>query len=256
MRIAIAAVAVAVGVGLLASAAAEPLDWTVEAGAAARVRPAHIGSDQYLVDAAPIFEARLGDDVTISLDDGAKWRALKIGALSAGPIAEYRQSFNDQSPRGSFRMSDAVELGAFTEWRTPIGIAEARLRRAVNGYQGWSGDLSFSTGAPVTPKLSLGGQARLSWADAAFTEEYFGLKPHAATRSGLPRFLDEDFLTVGGEFDAARQLTHRTRLVLAVSADRMISEMQRSPLFTTRNIFTASLGLTYRWSANPMGRAP
>jgi hypothetical protein len=36
----------------------------------------------------------------------------------------------------------------------------------------------------------------------------------------------------------------------------MIGEMQPSPLFTTRNIFTASLGLTYRWSANPMGRAP
>jgi outer membrane scaffolding protein for murein synthesis (MipA/OmpV family) len=252
-RIAIAVLAA----GLLASGArAQPLDWTVEAGAAARVRPAHIGSDRYLIDAAPIFEATLGDDITISFDDGVKWRAVKLGSLSAGPIAEYRQSFNDQLPRGAFRMSDAVELGAFTEWRTPIGVAEARLRRAVNGYQGWSGDLSFSTGAPVTPKLSLGGQARLSWADAAFTEEYFGLKPHTASRLGLPRFLDENFLTVGGEFDAARQVTNRTRLVLALSADRMIGEMQPSPLFTTRNIFTASLGLTYRWSAKPMGRAP
>jgi outer membrane scaffolding protein for murein synthesis (MipA/OmpV family) len=238
------------------SACAQTPDWTVEAGAAARVRPAHIGSSQYVIDGVPFFEASLGEDVTVSFDDGVKWRALKLGSVSLGPVAEYRQSFNDQLPRGAFRMSDAVEVGGFGEWRTPIGVAEARLRRALNGYDGWSGDLSFSTGAPVTPKLSLGGQARLSWADANFTQEYFGLKPHAANRFGLPHFLDDDFVTVGGEFDAARQLTAHSRMVMALSADRIVGELRPSPLFATRDIFTASLGLTYRWAANSTGRAP
>lgn len=241
-------------------AAAETSDsfggWTVDFGGAARVRPDHIGANHYRVDAVPVIEANYGDRVTISFDDGAKWRALNWGPVSAGPIAEYRQSFNDALPRGAFRMSDVVELGAFVEGRTPVGIAEARLRHAVGGYDGWSGELSFNTGAPITPKLTLGGQVRLSWADSNFTQEYFGLRPHAASHFGLPRFFDENFVTVGGEFDAARQITPKTRLVLAISADRIVGELRPSPIFANRNIFTTSLGLTYHWSQATPGRAP
>lgn len=253
----------AIGAAPLAAAAASgpaarasPVNWTVEAGAAVRERPAHIGSSHYVVDGVPIFEATLGDDVSLSLDDGAKWRALHLGPVSLGPIAEYRQSFSDQLPRGAFRMGDTVEVGGFTEWRTPIGIAEARLRHAVNGYDGWSGDITFDTGGAVTPKLLLGGEARLSWADSNFTQEYFGLQPHAATHFGFPHFQDEDFLTAGAELDAAREITSRTRLILELSADHIISELRSSPLFSSRDIFTATLGLTYRWSAKPTGRQP
>jgi outer membrane scaffolding protein for murein synthesis (MipA/OmpV family) len=256
VRLGLGGAIAAASLGAAWAAAAEPIDWTVEAGAAGRVRPAHIGSSHYVADAVPIFEASLGKDVDISLDDGAKWRAVKVGPFSLGPIAEYRQSFSDELPPGAFRMDDTVEVGGFGEWRTPLGIGEARLRRAVNGYDGWSGDLSFSTGAPVTPKLLLGGQARLSWADSSFTQEYFGLQPHTANRFGFPHFQEGDYLTVGGELDAARQLSDRTRLVFALSADHIVSQLQPSLLFSTRDILTAALGLTYRWSSNSTGRLP
>lgn len=252
----------AAGLAVLAVAAsatvahAAPIDWTVEAGAAVRERPAHLGSTHYVTDGLPILEATVGPDVTISLDDGAKWRGLHLGPVALGPIVEYRQSFNDQLPRGAFRMSDTVEVGGFSEWRTPIGIAEARLRHAVNGYDGWSGDLTFDTGGRVAPKLLLGGEARLSWADSNFTQEYFGLKPHAATHFGLPRFQEQDYLTAGAELDAARDITSRSRVVLELSADHILSELHTSPLFSTRNIFTATLGLTYRWSAGSTGHHP
>lgn len=253
---AVAAVVLAVGGAGACAAHADPINWTVEAGAGGRVRPAHIGSGRYVFDAVPIFEATLGDDISLSFDDGAKWKALKFGPVSLGPIAEYRQSFSDDLPRGAFRMSDTVEIGGFGEWRTPIGIAEARLRRAVNGYDGWSGDLSFVTGGTVAPKLMMAAQARLSWADSNFTQEYFGLMPHAASHFGFPRFQEGDFLTAGAEVDAAREITQRTRVVLELTADRIISELQPSPLFSTRNIFTATLGITYRWSSSSTGRLP
>lgn len=252
----LAALTLAFGIAAAGGAHAEAPDWTVEAGAGARVRPVHLGSGRYTVDAVPIFEATLGDDFSLSLDDGAKWRAIKLGAITLGPIAEYRQSFSDELPPGAFRMSDTVEVGGFGEWRTPIGIAEARLRHAVNGYDGWSGDLSFVTGGTVAPKLMMAAQARMSWADSNFTQEYFGLQPHAASHFGLPRFHEGDFLTAGAEIDAAREITPRTRLVLELTADHIVSELQPSPLFSTRDIFTATVGLTYRWSARPIGRQP
>lgn len=237
------------------AAAAEP-DWTVDLGAAARVRPDHIGASHDRVDAVPVLEASYGDRLILSFDDGAKYRAVAAGPFAAGPIAEYRQSFNDKLPAGAFRMHDVVELGGFAEYRTPVGIAELRLRHAVGGYDGWSGDLSFSSGAQVTPDWTLGGQARVGWADSNFSREYFGLRPHAARRLGLPRFLDEDYVTVGGEFDAARRITPRTRLVFDLSADRMVGELGPSPLVSTRNILTASIGFTYHWSARTQGHRP
>ena len=236
------------------AAAAEP-DWTVDFGAAARVRPDHIGASHYRVDGVPILEARYGDDLSFSLDDGAKYRAIQSGPFAAGAIVEYRQSFNDKLPAGAFRMSDAVEVGGFAEYRTPLGFAEMRLRHALGSYDGWSGDLSFSTGAPVSRNWMVGGQARLAWADSSFTQEYFGLRPHAARRFGLPRFLDEDFVTVGAELDAARQITPKTRLVFAVTADRMVGELRPTPVVSSRNILTSSIGFTYQWSGRTPGHS-
>jgi outer membrane scaffolding protein for murein synthesis (MipA/OmpV family) len=246
--------------GLAAAALAGPAlaadpQWTVEFGPTARVRPDHIGSNHYRVDAVPILEATYGDRWSLSLDDGLKYRAARWGPVEAGAIAEYRQSFNDNLPAGAFRMSDVVELGGYAQTKTPIGIAEVRLRHALGGYDGWSGDLSFDTGAPITSTFLLAGQARISWADSNFTEEYFGLRPHAARNFGLPRFLDEDFTTVGAEVDAVQQLTPKIRLIGTITADRIVGELRPSPIFNSRNIFTTSLGLTYYWSARTPGRS-
>jgi outer membrane scaffolding protein for murein synthesis (MipA/OmpV family) len=229
--------------------------WSINLGAVGRVRPAHLGSDHYIVDSAPVLEASYGDHLTISFDDGVRWTVGKVGPLTFGPIAEYRQSFNDQLPRGAFKMDDAIEIGGFSQLATPVGLIDARLRHAVNGYDGWSGDVAFDTGGNVTPKLQIGGQVRVSWADSNFTQEYFGLRPHAARKFGLPQFLDEDYITAGGEFDVARVMTPHTQLVLALSADRMLSGLPASPLFNSRNIFVASLGVTYHWS-NSAVRTP
>jgi outer membrane scaffolding protein for murein synthesis (MipA/OmpV family) len=244
------ALAATLGAGLAACAGgalARPAnDWTVDAGAGARVRPTHLGSGQFAVDAVPILEATYGDVLSLSFDDGAKWRALRVGQAALGPVAEYRQAFDDKLPPGTPHMSDAVELGGFAEYRTPVGIAEARLRRAVNAYEGWSGEVTFTTGAPVTSGLLLGGQARLSWADSNFTRAYFA----------LPQGSAPDFMSVGAELDAAQQVTRRARVVLELSADRMLGELRPSPLFANRNIRTATLGLTYRWAGPPTGRTP
>lgn len=234
----------------------QPDGWTVELGAVGRVHPSHLGADRYVQDVVPVVEASWGDRLSFSLDDGAKGIVGRSGPVDYGAIAEYRQSFNDDLPRGAFHMADTVEVGGFTQVHTPIGVGEARLRHAVNGYDGWSGDLSFDTGAPVTPKLLVGGQLRLSWADSSFTQEYFGLHPAAARHFGLPRFLDDDYVTAGGEFDVAREITPHTRLILALSADRMLGEMAPSPLFQSREIYTASLGFTYHWSKTDRRTAP
>jgi len=234
---------------------AQSADWTVDVGAVARTRPAHLGSARQVADAVPVVEAKYGETLSLSFDDGAKWAAVRAGPFALGPIVEYRQAFDDDLPAGAFHTQGAVEAGGFVAARTPVGIVEARLRRALNGYRGWSGDLSFDTGGQVAPKLLVGGQLRLGWADGNYAEEYFGLRPHGSPQAGPPRFLAGDFLTAGAQVGAARELGHNVRLVLAASADRMMGEVRPNPVFSRRDIYTASLGLTYHWARTAPGPA-
>lgn len=233
-----------------AVAAAQDPEWTVDVGAVARARPSHLGSTRYVTDAAPVLEARYGD-LSISFDDGAKWVAARAGPVAAGPILEFRQSWNDDLPPEAFHMADVFEAGGFVEAQTPIGVAEARLRHAVGGYDGWAGDLSFSTGAEVAKGLELGGQARLSWADANFTQEYFGLRRHDARRFDAPRFREKDYLSAGAEIDLRREITPKLAFVAALSADRVLGEVAPTPLLHTRNAFSAAVGFTWRFSSRP-----
>jgi outer membrane scaffolding protein for murein synthesis (MipA/OmpV family) len=226
--------------------ATEP-DWTVDVGVFTRVRPDHLGSDRYTFDLLPIVSARWGDRLTASLDDGLKLTALTRGAWSFGPVVEYRQSYNDRLTRGAYRMPDAIEVGGFAKTRTALGDVELRLRKATDGYDGWSGDLSFDTGGQVTSHWAVGGEARLSWADDNFSREYFGLRRRQRETMNLPTFGKNDFVSLGFELDAQRRLGQRTAFVATLSEDRILGEAWESPLLRTRNVLTAGVGVTYRF---------
>lgn len=221
--------------------------WTVDVGLIARVRPVHLGSGRYTDDILPIFQATYGDRLTISVDDGLTATLLRKGGWSAGPVVEYRQSYNDHLPRRAFAMDDAIEVGGFVKRRTAVGEIEMRLRKAVTGYGGWSGDLAFDTGGQVAPHWKVGGEARLSWADSAFSREYFGLRHGAFPPMNFPRFRENDFYSAGLELDAARAIGRRTAIIATLSADRILGEEWRSPLLDTRNILTAGVGVSYRF---------
>lgn len=237
-----------------AGAATEP-DWTVDVGVFTRARPDHLGSDRYTFDLLPIVSARWGDRLTASLDDGLKLTALTRGAWSFGPVVEYRQSYNDRLTRGAYRMPDAIEVGGFAKTRTALGDVELRLRKATDGYDGWSGDLAFDTGGQVTPRWAVGGEARLSWADDNFSREYFGLRRRQRETLNLPSFGQNDFVSLGFELDAQRRLGQRTAFVATLSEDRILGEAWESPLLRTRNVLTAGVGVTYRFGrAEPASR--
>ena len=241
------------GLTLVCARPAAGQEWTADLGAVARLRPAHMGSNSYRTDLMPYVAASYGVDLSCSLDDGAKWRVMKSGDASFGLVGEYRQSFNDALTTDVFRTRDAVEVGGYAERRTRLGVASLRLRRALNGYRGWSGDLAFDTGGKLTPSLEAGLEARLSWADQRFTEEYFGRHPAPRSVFGAPRFHDDDFVTAGVEVDAAKSLSPATRLVIALSADRMLGELPSRGPFPTRNIFTLSIGVVRHWSRSIQG---
>jgi outer membrane scaffolding protein for murein synthesis (MipA/OmpV family) len=232
-----------------AHAQAAETGWSADLGAVARLRPDHLGGRAFTLEPVPVVEVRYGDRLQLSLDDGAKWSAWQVDGWSAGPVLEYRQAYADRLPPGAHKLEGAFEIGGFAAARFKYGELELRLRRAANGYQGWSGDLSFDTGGQVTPNWKLGVETRLSWADSAYSDAYFGLRPAAARRMGLPRFQENDMLTAGVEFDAARRIDDRTQLVAIAAFDRLVGPLDSNPILQTRNLPTLSLGVTYHWPA-------
>ncbi|USQ98455.1 MipA/OmpV family protein [Caulobacter sp. RL271] len=229
------------------AAPADPGGWAVDAGLISRVRPDHLGASRYTDDVLPILEIDYGDRLSFSVDDGLKIAAWRGGDWSAGPVVEYRQSYNDRLPRGAFAMKDAIEAGGFLKRRTPIGELDLRVRKAIDGYGGWSGDMAFDTGGQISPRWKVGLEGRLSWADSSFSREYFGLRRDVVRPQSLPRFGQNDFYSAGVELDAARAIGPRLSLVATLSADRIIGEEWESPLLSSRNVITAGVGLTYRF---------
>ncbi|ESQ87603.1 MipA/OmpV family protein [Asticcacaulis benevestitus] len=221
-----------------------PQDMAIDIGVVLRDRPAHIGAKTSLHELYPVVEITR-NRWQISLDDGGKYSAATLGPVTVGPVLEYRQSFNDHLPSGAHHMPDAFETGGFAVYKTPLGDVEARLRKAINSYQGWSGDLSFDTGGHITPTTGVGLEIRAGWADNSFSNQFFGLRPRAAYHVSLPRFLPNNYYTLGAELTAGHKITPTTTAFIQSSLDRVYGEAWRSPILKTRDVFVLSLGLTW-----------
>ncbi|MFN3808841.1 MipA/OmpV family protein [Asticcacaulis sp.] len=204
-----------------------------------RRRPAHIGAVEAVSDLYPIVELRVGDRWQVSLDEGVRWTAAERGRWRVGPVLEYRQAYRDKLPRGARPLPDAVEFGGFSQWQTGFGDVELRLRRALNSYQGWSGDLSYDAGARLSSRTAIGVELRGAWADSRFSGPFLGLPP---TRRA-------SYFTLGSEVTLGHRLDERTTAFVQGSADRLYGDDWRRPALRSRHVFTLSLGFTRHFGA-------
>ena len=59
---------------------------SIEMGAAERVRPSHLEARSSVFDTVPVVNIKLGEDLSISLDDGVHWTSLRSAKWSAGLV--------------------------------------------------------------------------------------------------------------------------------------------------------------------------
>lgn len=228
-----------------------PRGGTADVGFEIKYRPNYIGAKRSRFDVLPVLEFKTNDRLSISLDDGIKYAAIKSGPFQTGPLAEYRMTYNDHLPAGAHKMQDTLELGGFASYLTPIGETEFRLRRATNGYQGWSGDLMFGTGGHISPEWLVAADLKYSWADTNYSNTFFGLNKKQSKKFHLPRLLSTDFTTAGTQFTLAHQNTDKTTHYVRLGFDRILHEDFRSPILKTRSVLSVELGMTYHFSGGP-----
>ena len=225
-----------------AAARADP-GWTIDAGIAVVRQPDYPGSASSRLLVRPTLAATDGDRLRFSIDDGVSWAAFDLGKLKLGPVAEYRQADRISPPGGYPGMGSAIELGGFARLDTPIAELEGRLRKAVDGYRGWSADLAADSGITVAPGTKLAAEARLSWADYRFVESRFGPGTLRGRRPGMPDFDPPNYVSAGIELDATQRIGSAIDVTLIASDDRLIGDV-RSPQVMTHVVRQLGLSVT------------
>jgi hypothetical protein len=219
----------------------------IDLGAIVRLRPSHIGANAASLDVVPYVDGQWGKDLHFSLDDGVQYTALTWGRLKIGPDAEYRQPYNDKLPPRTPRTADAIELGGFAKVDLTYGELDVRFRKAIDGYDGYSGDASLGTLLPITRKWFVGLQARLGWADNKFSLSAFGRQPIP----GMPpptRGSIGDFYTAGAQGALIWLWSPRTRLIVSLSDDQILRPSRVRSGADTRNLTAFYIGAARRFT--------
>jgi hypothetical protein len=211
---------------------------TIDAGGAVRLRPTHLGADIYTADFVPYVDGQWGKDFHFSIDDGVQYNALRAGRFTCGPDLEYRQPYTDKLAPRVRRTANAVEAGGFAKVDLTYAELDMRVRKALNGYGGYSGDISLDTAAPIAPKWSVGLEARFGWADRRF----------AALQFGQSANLVGDYFSIGAQAALVYQWKPRTRITVSVSDDQILRPSRPISGATTRNAATVLFAMTHRFS--------
>ena len=144
------------------------------------------------------------------------------------------------------RTSDALEGGVFAQVDLVYAELDMRLRKAVNGYEGYSGDIALDSLVPIMSKLSLALEARLGWADRKFSRNLFGKAPlpgqdAVSTNIG-------DYYSGGAQASLIYEFRPKWKLVASVSEDQILRPSRPTSGADTRSAATVALAITRRFS--------
>lgn len=241
-------------------------DWTLTIGMAPVVSPVWQGSGDYAVSVFPDLRLNYRDDLFFSVPDGLGWNAINRKGWKIGPLAMVRFGRDDQTGGSPFLLvggSDALqgmgdialtgEFGGFAQKSLLRDRLRARasVRQGTGGHNGLVADTSLSwNGRRRDGRLIWSFGVRASFADAAFTNTFFGVDTRQAAASGLAPFTTGSGLVSAGVNSAlVRPLGRRGRdgtLTLFTSYDRLGNVVAASSLIQERGTrHQASIGLAY-----------
>ncbi len=201
-------------------------------GLGVRTRPEFDGSNSRTVDVVPYLRyygktlfARTTQGI---LEGGAR---ANIGAdFYAGVQLAYEAGPRDGDPGAS--------IGAHLERDVKLGPVPlfflGRVRKHLDSDHGTQADLRVTMGIYGKDRVQAGVYAQATWANAKFTEAYYGIDEPGLLYTAL------GFL---GSYDLSKSWS----LVGGVDARWLSSDMLRSPFVERRTGYYANAGVGYRF---------
>ena len=226
--------------------------------------PDYMGSNDYMLGAAPTAFFRLGDtdryvrvlafDVNVNLIDSATW--------SFGPAINYRWGRSDVDDRQVDRMRDidnTVELGIFGGWnwtgqddpRHRFWVGAEFLQDVGGVHDGHLLSASVRYFKPVTRPLTLGAGVALTYGSKDYMNTYFGVSASDSMSSGLSTFSAGSGLRdVRIPLTAVFSFNPNWHLAGGIIYSRLLNDAADSPVTDDRgsaNQFYFGAGIAYAW---------
>ncbi|MGB3555150.1 MAG: MipA/OmpV family protein [Jannaschia sp.] len=221
-------------------------------GAGVAVAPSYFGSDSY--EAAP--------DLTFGLN------YLRLGGFTFGNpdplfmpegfgitgsfryIGE-RDDADDPELAGLADVDAALELGAGLRYATRNYQVFGNVRYGVVGHESFVGELGADVFIRPTDRLTLRAGPRAFFGDGDYASTYFGVTPAEAAASG-GNFTTFDagggLLSAGLEVGAGYRINQNWGVDASIRYDRLENDAADSPISRDDDQFTASIGLTRRFT--------
>ncbi|WP_353228765.1 MipA/OmpV family protein [Novosphingobium sp.] len=185
------------------------------------------------------------------INDGNRYLAIEGPTLRANIVdskwVEFGPQISVTPRRGSHihsravarlgTIQDAVEVGAFAAIALSI-TAKDRIRIAIDGVQdvsgvhkGWLSTASASFESTVSPRLSLSGDVKVTYASADYAKTYFSVTPAGALSSGLSPFKAKSGIKdVGASVNISYAIDRRWSLFGIGAYRRLVGSTAESPI--------------------------
>ncbi len=229
-------------------------DWRLILGAGALYRPDYPGSDDLETRAVPLIFAEYGERLYLrGTTAGARLWGNGVWGLDA--VARYhsgRDSDDNSILEGLEDIDAGVDGGlALNVGRGPWKAQLAVYQDISSSHDGLYIDLEAGRTFTLNPRLQLELEASATWADADFTDAYFGITPDQAMTTGLPVHeaeagMKDVGLSLGLNYSPGRHWLVRAQVGVA----RLLGDAADSPLVEDHGSATqprAALSIGYRF---------
>jgi outer membrane protein len=214
--------------------------------------PDHVGAEgTKLAPYVNIDLKREGKEFEFEAPDESFGFGLKLGAFEIGPALNLESARRpSRFPVPVDKVPATVEAGAFAQLYLAKSFrVRAEVRKGLGGHDGWiaQGSADFIARRGDDYVFSIG--PRVSWADEAYQNAYFGVTPAMSAASALPAFnADSGLRGLGGATSLSYQFTPDWGIQAYGRYERLVGDAGRSPLIRTygsRDQFSAGLALSY-----------
>jgi outer membrane protein len=238
----------AFGAAAQAQNAPKTYDLDVEIGAAAGFQPAYEGSRSFKATGFPFMSLNFIRLPVLGEFGGGPDRGWSFSP-SFRVLSERKQN-DDRRLRGLGNIDMAVELGGKVAYRWDSVRLFAEIRKGFGGHHGWTGGIGADYIFQPANLWTVEAGPRLDFANRSYMRRYFGVNAAQSLASGYRIHRPEGGVKgYGAELKITRKLTEKWSLVGRAKYIRLAGDAGNAPLVRagTPNMFSASLGLSYRF---------
>jgi MipA family protein len=226
-------------------------------GAAGFTAPAFEGSRRYILSGVPIISlGKRGKEAPfVSRNDNISFAFVDTGTFRVGAVGKLvmpRDASDHPELAGLSDIPFGVEVGGFAEIY-PVEWLRLRgeVRRGIRAHEGFVGNVQVDAFADVTESVRVSAGPRLSFADAAYMDAYYGVSAAEAAASGLTAYSPGGGIKsagVGGAVDW--RVTDKVTTSVFAEYSRLMGPAANSSIVAQRgskNQFMLGLSATYRF---------